>query len=165
VATRRRGSHNSCCAFVALSLRGTHWAALSLRASRWTYGAFVVFGLLYFPASVGFHLTQPNCEWTFGLALAVHSLKNYPHIILFTIFFLVTFVQLRNVPKALMWSIAACIAMGLLIELAEGASRNHHCRMRDLIPDAVGALSGTVMVVIWRKVRALAYPSRHYVDL
>ena len=58
----------------ALSLRGTRWAARSLRASRWAYGAFIVFALLYFPASADFRLAPLTCEWKFGVALAVHSL-------------------------------------------------------------------------------------------
>jgi hypothetical protein len=149
----------------ALLLRGTRWAALSLRASRWAYGVFIVLGLLYFPARVDFRLAPLTCEWKFGLALAAHSLTNYPHIILFTVFFLITYGQLPNVPKALVWSMVACIAMGLLVELAQGATRAGHCRMRDLIPDTVGALTGAILVTVGRKVRASKRASEKSVAL
>lgn len=136
----------------ALLLRRSRWAALSLRVSRWTYGVFIVFALLYFPTRVGFRLAPPTCEWKFGIALAAHSLTNYPHIILFTIFFLLTYAQLPNVPTALAWSAAACVAMGFLVELGQGATGHGHCRMRDLIPDTVGALIGALLVAAGRKV-------------
>jgi hypothetical protein len=32
--------------------------------------------------------------------------------------------------------------MGALLELAEGISGLHHCRLRDLLPDAAGAVLG-----------------------
>lgn len=130
----------------ALALRRSRWAAVSLRVSRWTYGLVMPLSLLYFPAKSGFRLTAPSCEWTFGLALAKHSLTNYPHIILFAIFFLLTYAQLPHVPRAIIWSMAACLVMGFLVELAQGVTGQGHCRMRDLIPDAVGALVGAALV-------------------
>ncbi|HEX2122423.1 MAG TPA: VanZ family protein [Thermoanaerobaculia bacterium] len=130
----------------ALALRRSRWAAASLRVSRWTYGLLMPLSLLYFPAKSGFRLTAPSCEWTFGLALAKHSLTNYPHIVLFAIFFLLTYAQLPHVPRAMLWSMAACLAMGLLVELAQAVSGYGHCRMRDLIPDSVGAVAGAALV-------------------
>lgn len=138
---------------VAVSMRRSRWASLCLLASRCAYGVFVVLGLLYFPAKVGFRLPPFSCEWKFGFALAAHSLTNYPHIILFTLFFLLTYAQLPNVPRALVWSVAACMAMGFLVELAQGATGAGHCRMRDLVPDTVGALTGALLIAIGRKVR------------
>lgn len=134
----------------ALGLRRTRWAVPALRVSRWTYALFVVFGLLYFPLRGG-RLTAPECQWTFDLALARHSLTNYPHMILLGVFFLITYAQLPNVPRALLWSGVACMAMGLLVELSQGMSGHGHCRMRDLIPDAVGALAGLLVVVTGRR--------------
>lgn len=68
---------------------------LSLRGVRWAYVTFVVLGLLYFPASVGFRFDPQPCELTFDLPLAVYSLTNYAHIVLFVLFFLMTRAQLR----------------------------------------------------------------------
>ena len=130
----------------ALSLRRTRWAVPSLWVSRLAYGLLVLQAPLYFLAKGGFRVSPPNCEWTFGLALARHSLTNYPHIILFTLFFLLTYAQLPAAPRAIIWSIAATAAMGLLVELAQGVTGHGHCRMRDLIPDSVGALLGFVIV-------------------
>src|SRR2546425_9769365 len=54
---------------------------LSLRGVRWAYISFVLLGLLYFPASVGFRLNPQPCELTPNLALAIYSLTNYAHIV------------------------------------------------------------------------------------
>ena len=51
---------------VALSMRRSRWASLSLLGSRCAYGVFVVLGLLYFPAKIGFRLSPLSCEWKFG---------------------------------------------------------------------------------------------------
>jgi glycopeptide antibiotics resistance protein len=138
---------------VALATRGTRWASLSLLASRCAYGVYVIHGLLYFPAQAGFRMTPLTCEWKFGLALAMHSLTNYRHIILFVLFFLLTYAQLPNVPRAFVWAMAACIAMGFLVELDQGVTGVGHCRMRDLIPDTAGALIGASLVITGRLVR------------
>ena len=132
----------------AIALRRTRWAAVSLRISRWTYALVMPLSLLYFPMKSGFLLHAPVCEWTFGPALALHSLTNFPHIILFAIFYLLTYAQLPRVSKAGLWSFAACMVMGLLVELAQGSSGHGHCRMRDLIPDAAGAAIGAVLVLV-----------------
>lgn len=36
--------------------------------------------------------------------------------------------------------------MGALVEISQGVTGKGHCRLRDLIPDAVGALLGSVIV-------------------
>ena len=130
----------------AVALRRTRWAVPSLWISRVAYGLLVLQAPLYFLAEGGFRHLPPICEWTFGLALARHSLTNYPHIVLFTVFFLLSYAQFRGVRARVLWSIAATLGMGLVLELAQGVSGNGHCRMRDLIPDAVGALLGLAIV-------------------
>ena len=137
-------------AAAALLLRRTRWARPSLWASRFGYAVLVLQAPAYFLAKSGFTVSSPVCRWTFGIALATHSLTNYPHIILFTLFFLLTYVQLPGNPKAVIWSIAATLAMGLLVELAQGATGQGNCRMRDLIPDLAGALIGCVVVMAGR---------------
>lgn len=130
----------------AIALRRTRWAAASLWISRLAYGILVLQAPFYFLAEGGFRHLPPVCEWTFSLALARHSLRNYPHIVLFTLFFLLTYAQLPGVRARVIWSIAGTLGMGLLVELAQGVSGHGNCRMRDLIPDFVGALLGFAIV-------------------
>lgn len=139
----------------AVALRGTRFDRPALLASRITFGLFVVAGLAYFPYHAGWNLRPIECEWTFDVALAVHSLANVPHIVLFAIFFPLTYAQFRGVRGALAWSFAASFAMGFLVELAQGLTGVHHCRMRNLIPNAAGILIGALLVFAGRKAAAL----------
>ncbi len=141
---------------VAVALRGTRLGPPALLASRIAFGVFVVAGLAYFPYKAGWNLQPIECEWTFDAALAVHSMANVPHIVLFAIFFPLTYAQLPGIRRALAWSFAACLAMGFLVEIAQGLTGVHHCRMRNLIPNTAGALIGAVLVVAGRKAVALA---------
>lgn len=131
---------------VALAFRRGRWADLALQAGRWAYGFFVLLALLYFPSRSGFALVPLQCQWTFDLALARHSLTNYAHIVLFAMFFLLTYAQIPRVPRAAVWAAAVTLVMGLLVELAQGVTGQGNCRMRDLIPDAVGILVGLVLL-------------------
>src|SRR5262245_47602477 len=125
---------------------------LALRGVRWAYVAFVVLGLLYFPAKVNFHLDPHPCELTFDLPLAIHSLTNYPHIVMFALFFVMTSAQFRVINwSAFAWTTVATVLMGALVEIGEGVSGVGHCRMRDLIPDTVGAVVGSVIVLLWNR--------------
>jgi hypothetical protein len=127
---------------------------LSLRGLRWAYITFVLLGLLYFPASVGFRLDPQPCELTFDIPLAIHSLTNYSHIVLFALFFLMTSAQFHMSNwSAFAWAAVAGIIMGVLVELAEGITGNGHCRSRDLIPNAVGILLGSLIVLLWNRIR------------
>ena len=118
--------------------------------------------LFYFPASVGFRFDPQPCELTFGISLAIHSLTNYAHIVLFALFFLMTSGQLRMSQwSASAWAAIATVAMGLLVELAQGLTGKGHCRMRDLIPDAIGILLGSAIVLCLNRIRRrlqLNYP-------
>lgn len=144
---------------VALALRRTRWAAAALRASRWTYAVLIPLSLLYFPLKAG-GVRAVQCEWTFSFALAVYSLRNFPHIVLMAIFFLLTVAQLPRSRHSMAWAFAACFVMGLLVELAEGATGVHHCRMRDLIPDMAGACIGAAAVWIFRRAALSSSASR-----
>jgi len=127
---------------------------LALRGVRWAYVAFVLLGLLYFPAKVGFRFDPQPCELALNIPLAIYSLTNYAHIVLFALFFVMTSAQLRmsNWSK-FAWTALATIAMGVLIEIDEGVTGKGHCRLRDLIPDAVGILLGSVIVLLWIRIR------------
>jgi len=129
-------------------------AILSFRGMLWAYAAFIVLGLLYFPASVGFHITPKPCEITFSATLGIFSLTNYGHIVRFAIFFAMSKMQVRSPGwKPFIFAMAATIIMGALVEIAEAVSGNGHCRSRDLIPDAAGGLIGFALVLLWNKIR------------
>jgi hypothetical protein len=132
---------------------------LALRGVRWAYIAFILLGLLYFPMSVGFQLNRRPCELTFGLSLAIHSLKNFPHIVMFAIFFVMSIAQFSKPGRAaFLWAGVAVIIMGALVEIGQGVSGKGHCRSRDLIPDAIGALLGASVVLLWRRIRMRLSP-------
>lgn len=123
---------------------------LALRGFRWAYAGFLVSALLYFPAHVGFNLHPRPCELLVDARLAAFSLTNFPHIILFALFFIVSavhaFADGSATKSALIFAAIATLAMGVLLELAEGATGSGHCRLRDLIPDSVGLLLGALAV-------------------
>jgi hypothetical protein len=133
---------------------------LSLRGKRWAYVTFVVLGLLYFPATAGFRLNPRPCELVPSLPLAIFSLTNYPHIVLFVLFFLMTSAQFRMAHwSGYAWAALACLVMGMLVELAEGITGTGHCRMRDLIPDTAGMLLGAGIVFLWNRLRGRPQPA------
>ena len=134
---------------IAIALRRTRWAAVSLTTSRWVYGIVFPLSLLYFPIKAG-GVRPIQCQWTFDFKMAVYSLGNFPHMIGFAIFFVLTVAQLPNVKRAIAWAFAASLVLGFLVEIAEGATGIHNCRMRDLIPDMAGACIGALVIVIAR---------------
>ncbi len=135
-------------AFVRLA-----FGLLALRGVRWAYAAFVALGLLYFPAKVGFRLSPRPCQLALDLPLALHSLTNYAHVVLFALFFVMTSAQFRRPGRAAFaWSAAATILMGALVEAAQGVTGEGNCRLRDIIPDAAGVLVGAGVVLLLRRV-------------
>ena len=138
---------------------------LSLRGARWSYVAFIILGLLYFPMKVGFRLEPHPCELTLDIPLAIYSLTNYPHIVLFALFFVMSSAQFRVSDwRSFIWPFLATIVMGILVEGAEGVTGQGHCRLRDLIPDAVGALCGLLIVLLLRKLGWRSHPSWSLVE-
>jgi VanZ family protein len=125
---------------------------LALRGVRWAYAAFVVLGLLYFPAKVGFSLEPRPCQLAFDIPLALHSLTNFAHVVLFALFFVMTGAQFRRWDRATFaWSAAATVLMGALVEAAQGLTGEGNCRLRDLIPDAAGVLLGSGIVLLLKR--------------
>ena len=126
---------------------------LALRGVRWAYVAFIVLGLLYFPAKVGFRLAPRPCQLAFDIPLATHSLSNYGHIVLFALFFVMTSAQFRVSNRlAFAWSAAATVVMGALVEAAQGVTGEGNCRLRDLIPDGVGIMAGSIIVLLLKRI-------------
>lgn len=127
---------------------------------RWAYAAFCVLGLLYFPARVGFHLNPQGCELAPSLRLTIFSLQNYPHIIMFGAFYGFSWVRFRGAGAVrFAWAALATIIMGALVEVAEGLTGQGHCRVRDLVPDMVGALLVALPLALWYRRRQIPAPT------
>jgi hypothetical protein len=132
----------------------------ALRGARWAYAIFVVLAFVWIPARTGFHLHQPPCQMQFTRDLVLSSIIKYKHISLWAAFFLMTWVQFRRTPYALLIAAAATIAVGILIELEEGATGTGYCKATDLLPDAIGALIGAVIATLWGRCDAKAGRTR-----
>jgi hypothetical protein len=129
-------------------------ALLALRGKRWAYLAFVVLGLLYFPAQTHFRVHVPKCEQLIPtMRLVVLSLHNYAYIALFAGFYWMSWVQFRKTEARVVWALLATLLMGALVEVAEGMTGRGHCRVRDLVPGAAGALGAALLLAVWSRLR------------
>jgi len=133
-------------------------AVFALRGARWAYAIFVLLAFLWIPARAGFQLHWPDCDMSVSFSEALSSLTKYKHVFLFCVFFLMTRVQLRSTRYALPIAVAATIAVGMLIEIEEGATRSGYCRTSDLLPDITGAFLGELIAIVWRR-RGAATPT------
>jgi hypothetical protein len=140
---------------VAAFLAFVGLVVLSLRGVRWAYATFVVLGLLYFPAKAGFRLDPTACQLALDIPLALFSLTNYAHVVLFALFFLMTSAQFRAFDRRVFaWAALATIAMGAAVEAAQGISGWGHCRLRDLVPDGAGVVLGGLIAALWAWLRS-----------
>lgn len=129
-----------------------------LRWRRAAFVSFVVLGLCSFPLRAGWParpLAPRACELLVDRALALYSFRNTPHIVLFALCFLLARAQFPapGAGRAGGWganagAFAVTLAVGALVELAEGATGAGHCRLRDLLPDSAGALLGWAAVTV-----------------
>jgi hypothetical protein len=128
-------------------------AVLALRSIRWAYVAFMIQGLLYFPLKVNFRFDPHPCELVFGGRLAIYSLTNFPHIVLFSLGYILTAAQFElSKWSSFVWSAGLILFIGALVEILEGVTGQGHCRARDLIPDAAGALIGALIVLAFYRI-------------
>jgi 4-amino-4-deoxy-L-arabinose transferase-like glycosyltransferase len=94
------------------------------------------------PARTTFHLVAPACDTRLTLDNAARSMTKVPHMVLFGLFALITAAQFNRFDRrTLYWSVVAAAALGLIVELEEGATRTGNCRITDVLPDIVGALA------------------------
>src|SRR5439155_1216806 len=131
-------------------------ALIALRGKRWAYPAFVVLGLLYFPAQTHFHVHAPKCEQLLPtLHVLVLSLHNYAYIALFAGFYWMSWLQFRRSDARAVWALLATLLVGVLLEIAEGMTMKGrgHCRVRDLVPDAAGAVGAMLLLAVWSRLR------------
>src|SRR5947208_6107590 len=129
-------------------------ALIRLLGKLWSYPAFVVLGLLYFPAQTHFHVHAPKCEQLLPtLHVLVLSLHNYAYIALFAGFYWMSWVQFRRSDARAVWALLATLLVGVLVEIAEGMTMTGrgHCRVRDLVPDAAGALGAALLLAVWSR--------------
>lgn len=132
-----------------LTLANLVLIVLALLGKRWAYIVFVAIGLLRIPARTGFQLQAPACTFALSLDGAWQSLFNWPHIVLFGLFFLMTRAQFPNARHALLLAGVATLTFGAIIELQQGVTRTGNCETHDLIPDAVGAVIAGAAVTGW----------------
>src|SRR5438874_28839 len=138
-------------------------AVLALRGKGWAYPTFVVLGLLYFPAQTHFHVHVPKCEQLLPtMHVLVLSLHNYAYIALFAGFYWMSWVQFGRSGARGVWALVATLLVAALVEIAEGMTGGGrgqvHCRVRDLVPDAAGALGAALLLAVWsRLTRKPAY--------
>lgn len=113
---------------------------------------------MYFPQKGGFTFQYPACSPAPGRELFVTSATNYSHIILFGLYFLITYAHFaksrlrgwRPLPVAG----AATLIMSALIEVAQGMSDTGNCELRDVIPDVIGMTLGMGIVLAWKAARS-----------
>jgi hypothetical protein len=129
-------------------------AVVAYQGKRWAFGAFIALTIAYFPIRSDFYFLYRPCEVVFDWPLAVYSLQNYSHIVLFLAFFLMAAAQLpMSRPRHVAVAIAMTLAMGLIVEASEAVWSRGNCRVRDLIPVGAGALIGSVAVMVRRRTR------------
>jgi hypothetical protein len=85
--------------------------------------------------------------------MLVVSLHNYVYIALFAGFCWLSWVQFRRADWPALWAGVATLLVGALVEIADGMTRGGHCRIRDLVPAAAGALGAAVLLAIWSRLR------------
>src|SRR2546426_10481290 len=133
-------------------------ALIALRGKRWAYLTFVLLGLLYFPAQTHFRVHAPKCEQLLPtLHLLVPLLHNYAYIALFAGFYWMSWVQFGRSDARGVWALVATLLVAALVEIAEGMTGGGrgqvHCRVRDLVPDAAGAVGATLLLAVWPRLR------------
>src|SRR2546423_2735282 len=129
---------------------------IALRGKRWAYFAFVLLGLLYFPAQTHFRVHVPKCEQILPtLQVLVVSLHNYAYIALFAGFYWMSWVTFRRSDARGVWALLATLLVAALVEIAEGMTMKGrgHCSVRDLVPDAAGAVGAALLLAVWSRLR------------
>jgi len=145
-------------------------ALIALRGKRWAYFAFVVLGLLYYPAQAHFQLHAPKCDQVLPtVQQLVPLLQSYLTLALFAGFYWLSWVQLRDANARSFWALLATVLAAALFEIADGmtvvvavaktarharaaaAAVVPHCRVQDLVPALAGALGAMVLLAIWAR--------------
>src|SRR5438874_2429620 len=129
---------------------------IALRGKRWAYFAFVLLGLLYFPAHTHFRVHVPKCEQILPtVQVLLLSLHNYAYSALFAGFYWMSWVTFQRSDARGIWALLATLLVAALVEIAEGMTMKGrgHCRVRDLVPDAAGAVGAMLLLAVWSRLR------------
>lgn len=129
-------------------------ALIALRGKRWAYLAFVLLGVLYFPAQTHFQVHAPKCEQLLPtVQQLVPLLQNYVYVALFAAFYWMSWVQFERWNARSVWALVATLLAAALVEVAEGMTGGGRgqCRVRDLVPDAAGAVGAALVLAIWAR--------------
>ena len=119
------------------------------RYRRWLYATYMIIAVTRIPARTRFHLVAPACDARLTLDNAARSMTKLPHMVLFGLFALLTAAQFTRLDRrTIYWSLAATVALGLIVELEEGATRTGNCRITDVLPDVAGALAVLVPLAV-----------------
>jgi len=106
------------------------------------------------PARAGFDFAPQPCDLRLSVSLIVRAIPNYNHILLFAGFFIMTRAQFpADAPKRFVKAATICLAMGIAVELEQALVGRGHCRIWNLIPDAVGLGLGAAIMAVWERVR------------
>src|SRR3954468_4609526 len=131
---------------------------LAYQGKRWAFIALIALAIASFPVRSNFSFLYRPCEVGFDWSLAVYSLLNFNNVILFFAFFLMAAAQLpMQRPRHFVVAIAMTVAMGVIVEVSETMWGRGNCRVRDLIPDGLGALIGAGVVIV----QSRTHGSRH----
>lgn len=126
---------------------------LAMRGARWAYVTFIALSLLYFPIRAEFDFKPRACNLDVSGPLAASALQNYGHVVLFAVFFVMSYAQFHG-PGRGWWALLATVVMGALVEISQGITGAGNCRLRDLLPDVAGALLAWTIVLtamsLWR---------------
>src|SRR6266576_3569739 len=81
----------------------------------------------------------------------------YLAFVLFAGFYWLSWVQFGRSDARGVWALVATLLVAALVELAEGMTGGGrgqvHCRVRDLVPDAAGAVGAALLLAIWSRLR------------
>jgi hypothetical protein len=122
---------------------------LAYQGKRWALIGLIALVIVSFPVRSNFSLLYRPCEVGFDWSLAVYSLHNFNNLILFFAFFLMVAAQLpMQRPRHFVVAIGMTVAMGVIVEVSETMWGRGNCRVRDLIPDVLGALIGVGVVMV-----------------
>jgi len=116
-------------------------------------------GVSRIPARTNFHFLPLRCDNALTMSNVHASITKGPHVVLFALFFVLTAVQFDRIDRrSLSWSLAATLALGLLVELEEGWTRTGNCRLTDVLPDLTGGLLAMAVLIAaaatWRHRRS-----------
>ena len=100
-----------------------------------------------------FHIQALKCEQLISKSMVLLSLHNYAYIALFAGVYWILWVRFKRTDARVVWAFLATVIAGALVEIAQGMTARGSCRVRDLAPDAAGALGAALLLAFWSRLR------------